>query len=184
MHGRVDLRQGGGTGRKRGRGNSCPDFMVRRPVQLVSAGRAEKHNSGNRFGRGRRSWAGQRRSGDGRLSHRGDGPFLWWSGMTLGAKQAGVEILYAVERCPVTAGTYRKNFPEIPMFVGDIRKLQTVPPRPKDRRTVVFGGPPCQGFFDFESTNKEPLESCQLDVRGVHPGRADVESRLDRDRKR
>ena len=66
--------------------------------------------------------------------------------MTLGAKQAGVEVVYAVEQCPVAAGTYRRNFPEIPMFVGNIRELQSVPVPPKDRRTVVFGGPPCQGF--------------------------------------
>ena len=66
--------------------------------------------------------------------------------MTVGAKQAGVEVLYAVERCPVAAETYRRNFPEIPMFVGDIRALQAVPSPPKGRRTVVFGGPPCQGF--------------------------------------
>ena len=66
--------------------------------------------------------------------------------MTLGARQAGVEVLYAVEKCPVAAETYRRNFPEIPVFVGDIRKLDSVPTPPKDRRTVVFGGPPCQGF--------------------------------------
>ena len=72
--------------------------------------------------------------------------FSGGGGMTLGAKQAGVEVLYAVERCPVAAGTYQKNFPEIPVFVGDIRKLQAVPPPLKDRQTIVFGGPPCQGF--------------------------------------
>ena len=72
--------------------------------------------------------------------------FSGGGGMTLGAKQAGVEVLYAVEKCPIAAGTYRENFPEIPMFVGDIRKLQAVPRPPKDRRTLVFGGPPCQGF--------------------------------------
>ena len=72
--------------------------------------------------------------------------FSGGGGMTLGAKQAGVEVLYAVERCPFAAGTYRRNFPETSMFVGDIRELQSVPAPPKDRRTVVFGGPPCQGF--------------------------------------
>ena len=72
--------------------------------------------------------------------------FSGGGGMTLGAKQAGVEVLYAVERCPVAAATYRRNFPEIPVFVGDIRHLQSVRPPPRGVRTVVFGGPPCQGF--------------------------------------
>ena len=66
--------------------------------------------------------------------------------MTLGARQAGIEVAYAVEKCPIAASTYRLNFREIPVFVGDIRELNSIPDRPKDARTIVFGGPPCQGF--------------------------------------
>lgn len=66
--------------------------------------------------------------------------------MTLGARQAGIEVTYAVEKCPIAASTYRLNFRKIPVFVGDIRELNSVPDRPKDARTIVFGGPPCQGF--------------------------------------
>ena len=66
--------------------------------------------------------------------------------MTLGARQAGIEVAYAVEKCPIAAATYRLNFRKIPVFVGDIRELNSIPDRPKDARTIIFGGPPCQGF--------------------------------------
>ena len=66
--------------------------------------------------------------------------------MTLGARQAGIEVAYAVEKCPIAASTYRLNFRKIPLFVGDIRELNSVPERPMGARTIVFGGPPCQGF--------------------------------------
>ena len=67
-------------------------------------------------------------------------------GMSLGAFQAGIEILYAVENCPKAAGTYRRNFRNTPIFTGDIRSLKDLPGKPKDAKTVIFGGPPCQGF--------------------------------------
>ena len=53
--------------------------------------------------------------------------------MTLGARQAGIEVVYAVEKCPIAASTYGLNFRKIPLFVGDIRKLNSVPERPKGR---------------------------------------------------
>jgi len=72
--------------------------------------------------------------------------FAGAGGMTLGALQAGVEVIYAVERCPHASATYRMNFPNIPLHAGDIRAVTSLPRRPKGSRTVMFGGPPCQGF--------------------------------------
>ena len=66
--------------------------------------------------------------------------------MTLGAKHAGVDVLFAVERCSVAAATYRQNFPTIELFVGDIRDVDSLPEKPPEATTIVFGGPPCQGF--------------------------------------
>ena len=66
--------------------------------------------------------------------------------MTLGAQNAGIQVIYAVEKCPVAASTYRMNFPGVPLHVGDIRGLETVPKPPPDHRKIVFGGPPCRGF--------------------------------------
>lgn len=67
-------------------------------------------------------------------------------GMTLGARQAGIEVIYAVEKCPHAAATYHLNFPEIPLYVGDIRDVRKLPRKPKGTKSVIFGGPPCQGF--------------------------------------
>lgn len=66
--------------------------------------------------------------------------------MTLGAMDAGIEVLFAVERCSVAAATYRLNFPNIETFVGDIRDVVSLPKKPPEAKTIVFGGPPCQGF--------------------------------------
>lgn len=67
-------------------------------------------------------------------------------GMTLGARMAGIEVVYAVEHCPNAASTYRLNFPSIPLFVGDIRGLPSLPANLFSTCTILFGGPPCQGF--------------------------------------
>ena len=67
-------------------------------------------------------------------------------GMSLGAKEAGVEVLYAIEKCRFAATTYQKNFPETTVLVSDIAQMRDLPMRPKRTKTIVFGGPPCQGF--------------------------------------
>ena len=77
--------------------------------------------------------------------------------MTLGASKAGIKVAYAVENCPVAASTYRINFPSVPLFVGDIREVTSLPPTPFDTSTVLFGGPPCQGF----STSNQRTRNAQ-----------------------
>ena len=72
--------------------------------------------------------------------------FCGAGGMTLGAHHAGIKVIYAVEKCPHAAATYRLNFPMIPLHADDIRKVHELPPKPRGARTVIFGGPPCQGF--------------------------------------
>ncbi len=72
--------------------------------------------------------------------------FCGGGGMTLGARQAGIDVLFAVERCRVAVATYRRNFPDTGIYVGDIRSVVSLPDKPKGAKTVVFGGPPCQGF--------------------------------------
>ena len=66
--------------------------------------------------------------------------------MTLGAMQAGIDVLFAVERCPIAASTYSQNFPNTAVHVGDIRDIVSLPKKPEGAKTIVFGGPPCQGF--------------------------------------
>ena len=72
--------------------------------------------------------------------------FCGAGGMSLGAQQAGIDLIYAVESCPYAALTYNQNFPGVPLQVGDIRDVNCIPPAPSSAKTVIFGGPPCQGF--------------------------------------
>ena len=68
-------------------------------------------------------------------------------GMTLGAKNAGIDIKLAVELDPHAAATYKLNHPEVSVHNNDIRLLQEIPvQREEGDVSVLFGGPPCQGF--------------------------------------
>jgi len=69
-------------------------------------------------------------------------------GMSLGARRAGVDVALAVECDPHAARTYSANHPETAVVNKDIRKLTPRRIRAVAKRdaTIVFGGPPCQGF--------------------------------------
>ena len=66
--------------------------------------------------------------------------------MTLGAKMAGVRVIFAVEADPHAVKTYSANHPEVNVYGKDIRKLPEIPFHPHGQKTILFGGPPCQGF--------------------------------------
>lgn len=65
-------------------------------------------------------------------------------GMALGAKRAGVQVTMAVECDPHSGTTYKHNFPDTELFNDDIRHF--TPPTLPRQGSLVFGGPPCQGF--------------------------------------
>jgi DNA (cytosine-5)-methyltransferase 1 len=65
-------------------------------------------------------------------------------GMSLGAEHAGIKILTAVENDPHACQTFRYNFPHVQLLEVDIKNFSS-PPLPS-RDSIVFGGPPCQGF--------------------------------------
>jgi DNA (cytosine-5)-methyltransferase 1 len=72
--------------------------------------------------------------------------FCGAGGMTLGAKLAGIDVVFAVEADDHAAKTYAANHPEVTLFADDIRKLREIPVVAPGAVTVLFGGPPCQGF--------------------------------------
>ncbi|MXZ07848.1 MAG: DNA cytosine methyltransferase [Gemmatimonadetes bacterium] len=86
--------------------------------------------------------------------------FAGVGGMSTGAAQAGIDVKFAVESDKFAANAYRKNHPHCEIFVDDIRRLSSEKikqiPHGSDG-TVVFGGPPCQGF-SYSNTR----------TRGVH----------------
>lgn len=69
-------------------------------------------------------------------------------GLSLGFHQLGYEVVYANEVDPQIANAYKINHPKTIVSVEDIRNLdlerEFAPYR--DNTTIVFGGPPCQGF--------------------------------------
>ena len=77
--------------------------------------------------------------------------FAGCGGSSLGYSMAGFRELLAVEWDRHAAETFRRNFPEVPLFHGDIAKLSVemclemtgLAPGELD---VFDGSPPCQGF--------------------------------------
>lgn len=78
-------------------------------------------------------------------------------GFCEGVKLAGFQIIGAVEKDKYAAENYRLNFPQVPLFEGDISDfLSSVDKKvwEDEFRTYVnvneldllFGGPPCQGY--------------------------------------
>jgi DNA (cytosine-5)-methyltransferase 1 len=76
--------------------------------------------------------------------------FSGCGGFCAGVELAGFEIKASVERDKYAAMTYRRNFPHVPLFEGDIAEFLTndpvSPALASEEIDLVFGGPPCQGF--------------------------------------
>ncbi len=78
-------------------------------------------------------------------------------GMSLGASQAGIDIKLSVELDPFAAWTYEHNHKNVAVFNDDIRKLKKINVRKNSQGSIVFGGPPCQGF----STSNQKTRNSQ-----------------------
>jgi DNA (cytosine-5)-methyltransferase 1 len=72
--------------------------------------------------------------------------FCGAGGMTLGAKMAGIHVAFAVEADLHAATTYAANHPEVQLYQKDIGSLSAIPVPSREEETILFGGPPCQGF--------------------------------------
>ena len=70
-------------------------------------------------------------------------------GLSLGAEMAGIDVRMAVERDRFSAETYRNNHTGTMVVEDDIhnvKPLDFLALHPNEKVTIVFGGPPCQGF--------------------------------------
>jgi len=87
-------------------------------------------------------------------------PYLFWEcmigfdifsgagGMSLGASMAGIDIKLALEKDKYASETFLYNHENVKMLNEDIQNLRKIPlllRKTKDI-TILFGGPPCQGF--------------------------------------
>ncbi len=84
--------------------------------------------------------------------------FCGCGGLTLGLKQAGFQVIGAVDIDPLSIATYQSNHPEVTTWNKDIRKLtskelsKTLNLRPGDL-DLLAGCPPCQGFSSLRTLN-------------------------------
>lgn len=82
-------------------------------------------------------------------------------GFCEGARLAGWNVLCSVDDDDHACRTYAANFPDVPLFQGDIAGFLTVKqsgvPEAEELRSkgvdVVYGGPPCQGFSQIGPRN-------------------------------
>ena len=90
------------------------------------------------------SWASRWKLGEAKII--GVDLFAGAGGMSLGAQMAGIKVVLAVEKDPHVAQTYAHNHPHTKLITGDVTDLMSIRVPKKGRTTVLFGGPPCQGF--------------------------------------
>jgi DNA (cytosine-5)-methyltransferase 1 len=84
--------------------------------------------------------------------------FSGCGGLTLGMKQAGFNVLAAIEIDPIAVQTYRMNHPEVYIVNKDIRNINIneIKNILDDRPLHLLAGcPPCQGFSSIRRLNKE-----------------------------
>ncbi len=103
-------------------------------------------------------------------------------GLCEGFKLAGFEVVGAVEHDKYACESYRANFPEVPLFEGDIQGFMTGTDGDDHLSAlanggdtdVVFGGPPCQGYSQIgprdvsDPRNALYREFCRV-IRTVRP---------------
>jgi len=66
--------------------------------------------------------------------------------MSVGASMAGVDVRLAVEIDANAAATYKHNHPETRVITDDIRNVKNINVPKRGKTSILFGGPPCQGF--------------------------------------
>lgn len=75
--------------------------------------------------------------------------FAGAGGLSLGAMRAGIDVTVAIERDSHAVATYRKNHQQCTILADDVRSVSNEQIRSiakGDAYSIVFGGPPCQGF--------------------------------------
>lgn len=83
-------------------------------------------------------------------------------GLTLGLKQAGFQVLGAIEVDKLACDTYRENHPEVKLWERDIRDIEVSEIKKslglrRRQLDLLAGCPPCQGFSSLRTLNGSRL---------------------------
>ncbi len=94
--------------------------------------------------------------------------FAGAGGFGIGFRQAGFQIVGAVEAWKYPAETYRRNFPETKVWERDIKTLDaTDVEREIGKPDIIIGGPPCEAYTVANAKReKDPLNRLYKDPRG------------------
>jgi len=78
-------------------------------------------------------------------------------GMSTGAALSGINVRYAVELDKHAAATFALNHKNTTLLNQDVRKVTATQFHGLDsqQQTVIFGGPPCQGFSTSNQKNRD-----------------------------
>jgi len=84
--------------------------------------------------------------------------FSGGGGLTLGLKQAGFEVVGAIEIDTLSAQTYTANHPEVRLWTKDIKSVSIRAIKRKlklksGELSLLAGCPPCQGFSSMRTMN-------------------------------
>lgn len=93
---------------------------------------------------------------NGQISMHGIDLFAGAGGMSTGAVACGIDVRYAVELDRYAAATFAANHPATTLLNCDVRSVSHhhLNSMEHDEPTVVFGGPPCQGFSTSNQKNR------------------------------
>ncbi|MDP3899061.1 MAG: DNA cytosine methyltransferase [Mesorhizobium sp.] len=77
-------------------------------------------------------------------------------GLSEGFRQAGFRVLAGTDNDPDAIATYRANFPEAEVIVGDVRQdaIRERIRAAARQATVLVGGPPCQAFSQVRNHSR------------------------------
>lgn len=84
--------------------------------------------------------------------------FCGAGGLSLGAHLSGFRVALAIDNDPVLTSSFAVNFPEVPLLLGDVSKIDLsdlASTLGKQRLAGIIGGPPCQGFSEIGARAKD-----------------------------
>lgn len=83
--------------------------------------------------------------------------FSGTGGMSLGALMAGIDVKVAIDIDKWACETYKSNHEKTTVINADIREIKRIPIKKGRKQSILFGGPPCQGFSlsNQKTRNKE-----------------------------